>query len=378
MKSIVKWLIVGLLLSAFSFCLIDNYTKINLFAQIRKTDDTGDPSSKDKPLPATLQRKTFVDISKLVTPSVVNINVTSKRESRDENDSDEPDSTGSGVIMDKKGHILTNAHVVKRSEILTVVLHDKREFSAKIVGMDENGDLAVIVLEEPPENLKPALFGNSEEVEVGDWVVAVGNPLGIGMSVTAGIVSAWRGKEDGEDVVSSTDTYIQTDAAVNPGNSGGPLINLQGEVIGINSMIVSRTGNFAGIGLAIPIQRAKIIAEALIKDKKFYRPYIGLNGAEITLRLARYYNYKDLKAFMTDLKITDTKGVFVARIYDNSPSSKCGIQEGDIIIEFAGKKIEKAGDFKVALGKSKLDTEVEAKINHRGTVKTIKITIGKE
>jgi len=375
MKSIAKYLIAVLVLTVLSFCLIGHYPKINLFAQVKvkPPDDTGAKYSS-----ATIQRKTFVDIAKLVTPSVVNINVTSNRASREEGDPGEPDSTGSGVIMDKKGHILTNAHVVKGSKSLTVVMHDKKEFSAKIVGIDEKGDLAVIILEEPPDNLKPAMFGHSEKIEVGDWVVAVGNPLGIGMSVTAGIVSAWRGKEEGEDVVSSTNIYIQTDAAINPGNSGGPLINLQGEVIGINSMIVSRTGNFAGIGLAIPIQRGKIIAEALIKDKKYYRPYIGLTGAEITLRLARYYNYKDLKAFMEDLKITDTKGVFVSRIYDNSPASRSGIQEGDVIIEFDGKKVENPGDYHTALGKSRPDSEVEAKVNHRGNIKTVKVTIGKE
>lgn len=381
----IYWLTGIICIAVFGLIVIGSDSKLNLFGQTKKTEPKG-PTTPTKPANTpTITKKAICDVAKFAVASVVNINVIMQGDRR-ERDEGERDGTGTGFIIDKKGYILTNAHVVsnqktgKPCDIITVVLSDKKEIPAKIVGRDVKGDLAVLLLDNPPDDLKPVILGDSDKMEIGDWVVAIGNPYGIGTTVTSGIVSAWRDRDEGEDIVADTDTYIQTDAAINPGNSGGPLINLQGEVIGVNSRLFNPSGSstFIGIGYAIPINRAKTIADVLIKEGNFYRPYLGINTSEITLRLARYYGYSDRNAFMSELKLKDSKGVFVTRVMANSPAAKTGLKEGDVVIELNGKTIEKPSDFKIASSKCKVGVETELKVIRTGEIQALKITPGKD
>lgn len=227
---------------------------------------------------------------------------------------------GTGVIIDTQGHILTNNHVVGDADELSVRLHDGRSFKATIVGKDPRSDLAVIKID--ATNLKPAKLGNSENLKIGEWVVAVGNPFGLDNTVTAGIVSA-----TGRSLLGGNqyEDFIQTDAAINPGNSGGPLVNLDCEVIGINSAIFSRSGGYMGIGFAIPSTMAKNVMESLIKTGKVVRGWLGVGIQNLTSDLAQSFNFDG------------TDGSLIGHVQEGSPAEKAGLRQGDIIIGLNGE-----------------------------------------
>lgn len=239
---------------------------------------------------------------------------------------------GSGVIIDAEGYILTNEHVIAGAEKITVTLSDGRKFKAEIKGKDVRSDLAVIKID--ARNLLVAKLGNSDELRIGDWVVAIGNPFGFALenpepTVTAGVISALhrslgralaRGRYYGD--------LIQTDAAINPGNSGGPLVNLKGEVVGVNVAIITTTGGYQGLGFAIPVNSAKRILSQLISGKKILYGWLGVTIQELTPELAEHFG------------LSDTKGALVANVLKNSPAQKGGIKEGDIIRKFGGEKID--------------------------------------
>ena len=229
---------------------------------------------------------------------------------------------GSGLIIDASGVILTNSHVVRDGREITVRLHDGREYKATKVHTDPKADLAVLRIE-GAENLTAAKLGNSDEVEVGDWVLALGNPFGLEGTVTAGIVSA-KGRGIG---INERESYIQTDAAINPGNSGGPLVNLDGEVIGINTAISSRSGGNEGIGFAIPINLAKWVATQLKDGETVHRARLGVMIQPLTHELAQQFGVKT------------HEGVLVAGVSPDSPAAKVGFKTGDVIVEFAGKAV---------------------------------------
>ena len=229
---------------------------------------------------------------------------------------------GSGLIIDTSGVILTNSHVVRDGREITVRLHDGREYKATKVHTDPKADLAVLRIE-GAENLTAAKLGNSDEVEVGDWVLALGNPFGLEGTVTAGIVSA-KGRGIG---MNERESYIQTDAAINPGNSGGPLVNLDGEVIGINTAISSRSGGNEGIGFAIPINLAKWVATQLKDGETVHRARLGVMIQPLTHELAQQFGVKT------------HEGVLVAGVSPDSPAAKVGFKTGDVIVEFAGKAV---------------------------------------
>jgi serine protease Do len=243
-------------------------------------------------------------------------------------------SLGTGVIIDKEGFILTNNHVVEMADEIKVKLADEKEFLAKIIGRDQKTDLALIKIDSD-KPLNPLPLGNSDSLEVGEWVVAIGNPFGLGNTVTAGIVSA-KYRQIGQ---SSYDNYIQTDASINPGNSGGPLLNTAGEVVGINTAIFSQSGGNVGIGFAIPINMAKDLLPQL-KTGKVVRGWLGVMIQKITPELKQ------------KLDLKDEKGALVADVTPGGPAEKAGIQRGDVIVTFNGKEIKEMSELPKNFGLS--------------------------
>jgi serine protease Do len=231
-------------------------------------------------------------------------------------------SSGSGVIIDPSGIILTNNHVVAGGGKITVRLHDGREYEATDVKTDPNTDMAIVRIK-ATGSLPAATLGNSDELRIGDWVIAIGQPFQLENTVTAGIVSA-TGRAVG---ITKYDEFIQTDAAINPGNSGGPLVNLRGEVIGINTAISSSSGGFQGIGFAIPGNVAKWVSSQLVKEGKVHRAYLGIGIQPIDQNLA------------SQLGLTSSRGALVTEVQPDSPAAKAGFQPQDVIVDFAGSKI---------------------------------------
>ncbi len=267
-------------------------------------------------------------------------------------------SLGSGFIIDKRGFILTNNHVVEKTDKITVKLADDTEFDAKIVGRDPKTDLALIRID-TDRPLKPLPLGDSDKLEVGDWVVAIGNPFGLGNTVTSGIVSA-KYRHIG---AGSYDNFIQTDASINPGNSGGPLLNTSGEVIGINSAILSRTGGNIGIGFAIPINMAKDLLPQL-KRGKVVRGWLGVMIQEITPELKE------------KLDLKDEKGALVADVTKGSPAYKAGIKRGDVIVSFDGKEIKEMRELPYVVGSTPVGKQVLVEVVRKGMKRTLEVGIG--
>ncbi len=235
---------------------------------------------------------------------------------------------GSGVIISPEGYIITNNHVVQNADTIEVVLNDGTKHEAELIGVDPRTDLAVVKIA-PVQGMRYARFGDSDRCEVGEWVVAIGSPRGLSSTVTAGIISAKNRTDIGVLGPTGYEDFIQTDAAINPGNSGGPLINLNGEIIGINSLIVSTSAGSEGLGFAIPSNMAKEISDSLIKYGKVVRGYLGVNIQDITPEMA--------KSLKLDKSV---KGVIIADVVPSGPADKGGIEQGDIIIRFDGERIE--------------------------------------
>lgn len=241
-------------------------------------------------------------------------------------------SLGSGVIVSDDGYIVTNNHVVDgANEIMVNLNGEKKEYEAKLIGKDEKSDLAVIKID--AKNLNAITFFNSENVRVGDIVFALGNPFGVGETITQGIVSATKRNSVG---IAEYEDFIQTDASINPGNSGGALINSAGQLIGINSAIISKSGGNVGIGFAIPSNMVKTVATSLIENGKYVRAYMGVNISDVTKDMSDFYdkNY----------------GALITSVEENSPASKAGLKRGDLVIEVNGKKISSASELKNTIG----------------------------
>ncbi len=258
--------------------------------------------------------------------------------------------TGSGVIFDARGYILTNNHVVANAATVRAVLVDGREYDAKVVGTDPNTDVAVIKIEpRNGEKLQVAPLGNSDALKVGDWVLALGSPLGLDFTVTAGIVSA---KSRNINIIDSPngealEGFIQTDAAINPGNSGGPLVDLLGQVVGINSAIQSPTGYFAGAGFAIPIDLAKKVAGDLIQYGVVHRPRLGVLVGAIREADAEVY------------RLPSVAGAQITSVQESSPAEKAGLKMGDVVVSMDGQPVRTATDFMVTLAEKHPGEEVQ-------------------
>ncbi len=254
---------------------------------------------------------------------------------------------GSGFIVDATGTILTNAHVVNGADQVTVTLKDGRKFEGEVKGADEVTDLAVVKIQVQGGGLPTSELGDSDQVEVGDWAIAVGNPLGLDNTVTLGIVSTLNRPSATAGIPEKRLDFIQTDAAINPGNSGGPLLNEQGEVIGINTAI---RANAMGIGFAIPINKAKEITSLLARGEKVSHPYLGVQIASLTPRLAKQNN-GDPNAV---IQLPEINGVLVAGVVPNSPATVSGMRRGDVITQIDGQTVTTADQLQSLVDKSKL------------------------
>ncbi len=265
-------------------------------------------------------------------------------------------SLGSGFILSSDGYILTNHHVVSDANEIIVKLSDRRELVAELVGSDVRSDIALLKVD--AKDLPTLTTGKSSQLEVGEWVVAIGSPFGFDHSVTVGVVSAKERSLPSESYV----PFIQTDVAINPGNSGGPLFNLAGEVVGVNSQIYSRTGGFMGLSFAIPIDVAMDVVNQLKTKGKVSRGWLGVIIQEVTRDLAKSFNMKKIR------------GALVAQILDES-SAKGILQGGDVIIEFDGKKVTTVASLPVIVGQTAVGREVDVKVLRAGQEKILKLTI---
>ena len=335
----------------------------------------------------------FAEIVKKVTPAVVNIAVTGGGEGRGRGrrsplppgpfggpPSEEapggelptpppmppggghgrPDqSAGSGVIVDSNGFIVTNNHVVEGATEITVTLSDRREFSAKVVGTDPKTDLAVVKIE--AKNLPSLKWAEYEKLQVGDLVLAVGSPFGLSSTVTLGIISALGRGNVG---IADYEDFIQTDAAINPGNSGGALVNMNGELMGINTAIFSRTGGSEGIGFAIPSSIALDIVESLQKTGKVVRGWMGVAIQEITPALAKSFKLPEQR-----------KGVLISDVNENGPSHAAGIKRGDVVIAFNGKDVQNVSQLRNLVARTMVGQDAQVKVLRDGKEQSIAVKV---
>lgn len=317
--------------------------------------------------------KSFSEIVKAVSPSVVNISTT-RTVNTPTNLEDlfeflppygnsqgkkwKEMSMGSGVIVSSDGYLLTNYHVVEQADEIKVTLHNRRTFKATIIGADPKTDLAVININ--AENLPVASWGDSDKLQVGDFVLAIGNPYGLTHTVTMGIISATGRADVG---IADYEDFIQTDAAINPGNSGGPLVNIKGEIIGINTAIFSRTGGYQGIGFAVPSNMAKVIKDSLIKEGKVLRGWIGVMVQDLTAELAERFNLKE------------PFGVIITEVTKQSPAYHAGLRRGDIILEFDGKVLSESAVLRNLVAQRKIGTVANVKIWRNGQSFNVPITV---
>ena len=279
-----------------------------------------------------------------------------QRPNRPQQEEEQPRGVGSGFILTADGFIMTNAHVVDGADQVLVTLPDKREFRARIVGVDKRSDVAVVKVE--ATGLPVVKIGDVNRLKVGEWVMAIGSPFGLDNSVTAGIVSA-KQRDTGDYL-----PFIQTDVAINPGNSGGPLINMRGEVVGINSQIYSRSGGFMGISFSIPIDEAIRVSDQLRTIGRVQRGRIGVQIDQVSKDVAE------------SLGLAKAQGALVRSVEAGSPAEKAGVEAGDIITRFEGKPIEKSADLPRMVGSVKPGSKATLTVWRRGSSKDLQVTVG--
>ena len=338
--------------------------------------------------PAPLPRdpsNSSAPIIKKLAPSVVRIAVTSQTDNRQMSDSDldffrrffgghgpmmpngpggpggpggeREHALGSGVIVSADGYIVTNNHVVQNARDIQVSLNDGRNFNAKVIGTDPQTDIALVKVE--AQSLPFVTLADSDEVQVGDFVLAIGNPFGIGQTVTRGIVSA----KDRATSAEQDEDFIQTDAAINPGNSGGALVDTEGRLVGINTAILSRTGGNQGIGFAVPSNLVRWVTEGLIKNGRVQRGLLGVSIQDLTPELAQA------------LKVSRTNGALVADVSQNSPADAAGIKNGDVVLKFNNQPVENANQLKLRVAATTPGTTVPIQIDRNGETKDLNVTV---
>lgn len=325
----------------------------------------------------------FAGVSEIATPAVVHIKTTigsntSQNEGQQNIDPFEffnnpnfqlpqpgpRSASGSGVILTDDGYIVTNNHVIDGASKIEVVMNDKRTYIAELVGTDKNTDIALLKIAET--NLPFLKFGNSDEVKVGNWAIAVGNPFNLNSTVTLGIVSAMGRNIDlirSKGNKYAIENFIQTDAAINPGNSGGALVNVAGELIGINTAIASETGSYAGYAFSVPVNLVKKVVNDLMKYGKVQRALLGVSIQEINQQLA------DEKG------LTDLKGVYVAEIVNGGAAEKAGVKKGDVIVKINGVEVNSGSKLQEEVGKNKPGDEIKVSIRRKGEIKDLNITL---
>ena len=336
----------------------------------------------------------FQKVSRLVAPSVVSIVAEdtygistdpheegiSPFSSPDGKNNKSPDSNrpsfGSGIVIKNTGYILTNFHVINGFENgrITVTIHNGDKYDAAIIGQDSNTDLAILKI--ACEDLREATLGDPKNVNVGDWVIAIGNPFGYNQTVSAGIVSA-IGRTHITPFAKpfAYEDFIQTDAAINPGNSGGPLVNLRGEIIGVNSAIATRTGGFQGVGFAISMEIANEVISDLIEKGRVVRGYLGVGLQDINDSLAAYLNLSRKTDVLREFQLDSDKGAFISEVWQNTPASKGNILPGDVIIGFGRRKIMNIDDLQKAIRVSEVDSDVAVTVIRNKKEKLLTINI---
>lgn len=334
------------------------------------------PVGEQTPIPLQRQEITLTEIFEKSEPGVVRINVQKSVQIGIGS------SVGSGFVFDKQGHVITNHHVVENAEKVTVTFLDGNSYNAEVIGLDRFTDIAVIKVNRESDMLKPLLLGSSSAMQVGEQVAAIGNPFGLSGSMTSGIISQ-MGRLLAAPAASgySIPDVIQTDAAINPGNSGGPLLNMRGEVIGINTAIQSGTGEFIGIGFAIPSDTIFKIVPALVKEGEYDHPWMGISGIDLDPDLAKALGLKD------------TRGFLIVTVVEDSPAGKAGLRGssetkeidgrdysvgGDIILSVDGKVVRKIDDILIHLQREKSVGDVMVmKVLRDGNVKTFELILDK-
>ena len=270
-----------------------------------------------------------------------------------------PQGSGSGVVVDPKGYILTNYHVVRGADRVQVRFSNGRELMARLVGSDPHTDLAVLKVDET--DLVAAELGDSDAIAVGDWVLAIGNPFGLDQSVTAGIISA-KGRSG---IVADVDIedFLQTDAAINPGNSGGPLVDLRGEVVGINSAILTESGGYQGVGFAIPSNMARAVVERLIADGKVTRGWLGIRGQHVSAALAQQWGLKT------------KSGILLTEVVPDSPAAKAGLELGDVVLSVGGRRINRIEELRAQVATARIGARLKLEIERNGQTRELEVTI---
>jgi serine protease Do len=334
----------------------------------------------------------FIEIARAVEPSVVNVSTVTQptQLQRRQNELNMPRNSieqfelrsdeqarrgnGSGVIVDPQGYILTNDHVISGADRIKVRFHDGSESPGKVIGSDRETDLAVVKVD-PVAPMIAARFGDSEKIRVGDWVLAVGSPFGFDQTVTAGIISAKE--RDSKEVYKNKTTFqyfLQTDAAVNHGNSGGPLINLSGEVIGINTLIATTTGDYNGVSFAIPSSEAISVYKQLVKQGRVIRGFLGAMPERVTPQIAKIYGLPAPRgAIISNVEAT----VKVDNVMVESPAAKAGLKQNDVIVEFRGERIKDNEDLLRRVASTPVGTTAPVKIYRDGRPMTLNVVIGR-
>ena len=269
---------------------------------------------------------------------------------------------GSGMILDKKGHILTNHHVVDNVDEIKVQLADKRTFEAEVVGHDDRSDIAIIRIKgQVPEDLPTVDLGDSDAAAAGDLVMAIGAPFGLAQTVTTGIISAKGRNNMG---ITDYEDFLQTDAPINPGNSGGPLVNMRGEVIGMNTAIATSVGQFSGVSFAIPVNMVRSVMPVLLKGGKVQRGLLGIVIQDVTKELARHF------------RLSDEKGALVSQVSPGSAAEKAGIKIGDVVVRYDGKRVEDSTLLRNQVAATEPGTAVDVVVMRNGKEHTVKATVG--
>ncbi|MGE5807743.1 MAG: DegQ family serine endoprotease [Nitrospirota bacterium] len=322
------------------------------------------------------------EVAAVATPSVVNISTTRVIKSREEAPFDlfddpffkrffgdqfphpnipkehKEQSLGSGVIVSDDGYIVTNNHVIEKAQEIKVLLLNKKDYTAKLIGADPKTDIAVIKID--AKDLPALPWGDSNKLKVGEIVFAIGNPFGLNQTITMGIISAVGRANVG---IADYEDFIQTDAAINPGNSGGALINARGELIGINTAILSRTGGYQGIGFAVPSSMARQVIDSLVKYKKVVRGWLGVSIQDITSDLAEEFSVRDLK------------GALVSAVMKGSPAEKAGIKQGDVILQFNGKTVEDTGHLRNMVSQTPVGSRVKVTVLRQKKELELEVTV---
>jgi serine protease Do len=345
------------------------------------------PTATPVALPMMAPSNGFTEVAKAVTPAVVNITSVAVEKGSDRRSMQDElrermeelfgapfgprgfrgprehrgTGQGSGVIVSPDGYILTNNHVIDGARTVAITLPDKREFSGKIIGADPKTDLAVVKID--GQNLPGVSWGDATKLQVGEYVLAVGNPFGLNSTVTLGIVSALGRGHMG---ITQYEDFIQTDAAINPGNSGGALVNIKGELVGINTAIFSQTGGYQGVGFAVPTSMSKPIYESLVKNGKVVRGFLGVSIQDLTHDLAKSFGIKD------------GKGALISDVGDESPAGQAGLKQGDIVTTYQGAPIEDAVALQREVTKTAVGTKVTIQVVRDGHEKQLTVTIGEQ